>query len=106
MSSDCDDPRPWNAEAVADKVCSVVAAKTVGPVSVDSTFDSLGLDSLAMAEVVFEIESAFHITADAERLLDLRSIGEVSAYVLQELKKVQTPQSRIERPISAEIRKS
>jgi acyl carrier protein len=55
----------------------------------DSSFDSLGLDSLAMAEVIFEIETAFRIQAD-DRLLDLRSISEVSSFVVQELKKEQT----------------
>jgi acyl carrier protein len=85
-------------------VRSIVASKTTGPVSTDSTFDSLGLDSLAMAEVVFEIESAFRIHADAERLLDMRSIGEVSTYVVQEVKKKQATHGRLDRPTSAEIR--
>lgn len=103
MSSDSDDLKKWNAEAIAEKVRSIVAAKTSGPVTADSTFDSLGLDSLAMAEVVFEIESAFCIRAD-QRLLDLRSIGEATAYVAQEVNKQQTTRDRAGRTTSAEIR--
>jgi len=102
MSSDFEDAERWTAESIANKVREIVAAKTTGPVAVESTFDSLGLDSLAMAEMVFEIESAFRIHAD-ERLLDMRSIGEVIAYVVQEVKRDQTPRSRADTPASAEI---
>jgi acyl carrier protein len=103
MSSDFGDVRHWTTESIATKVREIVATKTPALVAAESTFDSLGLDSLAMAEVVFEIESTFRIHAD-ERLLDMRSLGEVVAYVVQELKKEQTPRGRVERPTSAEIR--
>ena len=93
MSSDLSDPKPWSAEAIAAKVRDIVAAKTNCPVVADSTFDSLGLDSLAMAEVIFEIESAFRINAD-ERLLDLRSIGEVISFVVQEVNTAQAARAR------------
>jgi acyl carrier protein len=103
MSSDFQDAR-WTSQAIADKVREIVAAKTNCPVTTDSTFDSLGLDSLAMAEVVFEIESAFHIHAD-ERLLDMRSLSEVTTYVSQEMRKEQSPRGRADRPAaSAEFR--
>jgi acyl carrier protein len=103
MSSDFGDPKLWNAEAIADKVRNIVAAKTNCPVVADSTFDSLGLDSLAMAEVIFEIESAFGIHAD-ERLLDLRSIGDVIAFVVQEVSREQAARGRAGRTTSAEFR--
>ena len=103
MSSDSSDPKLWNAEAIADKVRDIVAAKTNCPVVPDSTFDSLGLDSLAMAEVIFEIESAFRIHAD-ERLLDLRSIGDVIAFVVHEVNQGQAARSRIGRITSGEFR--
>jgi len=100
MPSDSGDPGLWNAQAIADKVRSIVAAKTNCPVVADSTFDTLGLDSLAMAEVIFEIESAFGIHAD-ERLLDLRSIGDVIAFVVQEVSREQAARSRAGRTTSA-----
>ena len=96
MSSDFGDAKLWSAEAIADKVRNIVAAKTNCPVVSDSTFDSLGLDSLAMAEVIFEIESAFGIHAD-ERLLDLRSIGDVIAFVVQEVTREQAARARAAR---------
>lgn len=104
MSSDFQDVRLWSTEAIVAKVRDIVATKTNCPVTTESTFDSLGLDSLAMAEMVFEIESAFHIHAD-ERLLDMRCIGEVIDYVGQEVQKELTPRSRADRPASAEIRR-
>jgi len=104
MSSDFEDVNPWTTESIANKVREIVAAKTAVPVTAESTFDSLGLDSLATAEMVFEIESAFRIHAD-ERLLDMRSIGEVIAYVVQEVKKEQMPRIRADRPASAEFRR-
>lgn len=103
MSSDFEDRRPWSADAIGDKVRSIVAAKTNFPVSADSTFDSLGLDSLAMAEVIFEIESAFRIHAD-ERLLDLRSIGDIIAFVSSELNREQGMPSLAGRTPSVESR--
>lgn len=89
MSSHADDAATRNSDQVAEKVLTIVRAKTPGPVTPEATFDSLGLDSLAMAEVVFEIESAFQIRTD-ERLLNLRSIQEVTDYVADEVKKVRT----------------
>jgi acyl carrier protein len=86
MSSDSENSRTWDAAAIAERVRTIVAAKTNGVVSPQATFDELGLDSLAMAEMVFEIENAFKIRTD-ERLLDLHSIGQVTDYVAQELKK-------------------
>ena len=88
MSSDSEDAAVGNSRQVAEKVLTIVRAKTSGPVTLEATFDSLGLDSLAMAEVVFEIEAAFQIRTD-ERLLNLRSIGEVVEYVANKVKKEQ-----------------
>lgn len=103
MSNDFPDARRWTAETIAEKVRDIVASKSSFPVVEDSTFDSLGLDSLAMAEVIFEIESAFHIHAD-ERLLDLRSIGDVIAFVVQEVNREQIARGRADRTTSAEFR--
>jgi acyl carrier protein len=86
MSSNADDAAGWNSDTIAEKVLAIVRAKTPGPVSQESTFDSLGLDSLAMAEVVFEIENTFQIRTD-ERLLNLRTIREVVDYVADKVKK-------------------
>jgi acyl carrier protein len=83
-SSDNEVGQSWNATMVAEKVRAIVASKAGAPVTADSTFDSLGLDSLAMAEVIFEIETAFKIRAD-ERLLNLNKISQVIDFVIQEM---------------------
>ena len=88
MSSERDDAT-WNPGTVAEKILAIVRAKVPGPISLDSTFDSLGLDSLAMAEVVFEIENAFQIRTD-ERLLNLRTIRQVADYVLEKVQPSRT----------------
>lgn len=84
MSSEPETDKVWTADSVADKVKAILAAKTKSPVLPDSTFDSLGLDSLAMAEVLFDIETTFRIRAD-ERLLDMQSVGEIIAFVTKEV---------------------
>lgn len=67
---------------VADKVLAIVRSKTRSPVTLDSTFDALGLDSLAMAEMVFELETTFKIRTD-DRLLEVRNLRQVVEYVMQ-----------------------
>ena len=84
MPSDANHPIAWTTDTVADKILAIVASKTTGRVTPEATFVSLGLDSLAMAEMVFEIETAFKIRTN-DRLLDVRTIGEVIDYVLREI---------------------
>jgi acyl carrier protein len=74
----------WNADPVAQKIIAIVNAKSYTPVTLDSTFESLGLDSLSMAEVIFEVESAFNIRTN-ERILDLHNLREVVDYVRYEV---------------------
>jgi len=89
MSSEPDDAKNGTPGNVAEKILAIVRAKIPGPISLDSTFDSLGLDSLAMAEVVFDIENTFQIRTD-ERLLNLRTIREVADYVASKLQPSRT----------------
>ena len=76
----------WTEAVVAERIVEIVRAKSEQPVTLQSTFDELGIDSLAMAEVIFEIELAFKIRAD-DHLLDLRNLREVIDYVNRTLKK-------------------
>jgi acyl carrier protein len=46
----------------------------------DSTLTSLGLDSLALAELLFGVEDRFHISLTSE-LPQLDTIGEVADYI-------------------------
>jgi acyl carrier protein len=45
--------------------------------------DDLGLDSLAILEIVVEVENTFKIRADEEELQSIRSIGDGIAFILR-----------------------
>lgn len=69
-----------NAAMIEEKVIAIVQKKAPMPVSIDDDLDSVGLDSLAMAELVFEIESSFSIRTD-DRLLEMKTLRDVVTYV-------------------------
>jgi acyl carrier protein len=74
------------APQVTERLLALVRRKANSEVNLDATFESLGLDSLAMAELVFEIEGEFGIRAD-EHLLDRRSLQEVVEYIVNAMTK-------------------
>jgi len=88
MSRQAADTTQRDNQAVAEKVLAIVRTKAYSPVSLDSTFDSLGLDSLAMAEMVFEIEKTFDFRAD-DGLLDVRDLRQVVEYVVMKIDSTQ-----------------
>jgi acyl carrier protein len=47
----------------------------------DSLRDDLGLDSLAMIELLFRIEEAFDLEIPNEDLLKLNTVGDVTGYI-------------------------
>jgi acyl carrier protein len=73
-----------NDQVVSDKIMSMVRSKTNIPVTPESTLDNAGLDSLSMAEFVFEIEAEFQIRAN-DALLEVQSFREVIEYVKLEI---------------------
>ena len=53
------------ADAVRDKVIAIIAEQAVldvADVTMDSTLESLGIDSLGLVESIFAIEEAFDIS--------------------------------------------
>jgi acyl carrier protein len=58
----------------------IIQAKMRRRPSVDESFAELDIDSLAMAEIVFEIESTFDVRTDDE-VLDISNIQELAAYI-------------------------
>jgi acyl carrier protein len=46
-----------------------------------TTFEDLGLDSLDVAQLLFEAEDAFGITFDMEKATDITCIGDIAAYI-------------------------
>jgi len=56
--------RPGMAESVQDRVIRIIAEQAVldvADVKMDSTLESLGIDSLGLVESIFAIEEAFDI---------------------------------------------
>jgi acyl carrier protein len=47
----------------------------------DNLREDLGLDSLAMLEMVFEVEEAFNLEIPDEDLTKITTVGDVAAYV-------------------------
>lgn len=44
-------------------------------------FEDLGLDSLDVAQLLFEAEDAFGISFDMEKATDITCIGDIAAYI-------------------------
>ena len=77
-------------DAVAEKVVAIIAEQAMvdpADISEQTTPEELGLDSLALVEVVFGIEEAFDVSVPynandpAQSQFDLTSVGAVVAAV-------------------------
>lgn len=66
--------------SIETRILEIVGAKTERPPTPTDTLDDLGLDSLSMAELIYEIETDFGIQSDDD-LLDLSTIQELCQYV-------------------------
>jgi len=49
-------------------------------ITLDAPLESLGIDSLGLADMLFNVEDAFHITLPAEAVV-LPTIGDVVAFI-------------------------
>ena len=62
--------------SVQNKVIDIIAEQAVldpADVTLDSTLESLGIDSLGLVESIFAIEEAFDITLEADDILNFGS---------------------------------
>lgn len=66
--------------SIEERILEIVGAKTDRPPTAADTLDGLGIDSLAMAELIYEIETDFNIESDDD-LLELSTIQELCKYV-------------------------
>jgi acyl carrier protein len=83
---------PLSEAQITERVLRIIRTRTPHEVTLDSTFDSVGLDSLAMAEIVFEIEHEFQIRTD-DQLLDLQNMRQVVEYIAHRLQRATTTAS-------------
>jgi len=64
-----------------EKICEIIADKQdvdVSVIAMETTLESLGIDSLTMVEIVMDIEEAFDITFKND---ELKTVGQVVEYV-------------------------
>jgi acyl carrier protein len=69
---------------IAQRVIDIIAkSKSIPPdsISLDSTFDSLAIDSLDKINISFEVEEAFDIEIPDDALSSLKTVGDVVAGV-------------------------
>ncbi len=68
------------SDPVSEKILSLIAAVKKLPhdkVTLDSSFEELGIDSLDGINLVFEIEGAFDISIPDEQARSIRSVREM-----------------------------
>ena len=66
--------------SIEQRVLEIVSGKTERPPALEDTLDDLAIDSLAMAELIYEIETSFGIESNDD-LLDLSTVRELCQYV-------------------------
>lgn len=82
------------SDPVAQRTFEIIARKAgvdVAAVQADTPLDALGIDSLGMAELAFEIEEAFDIeipdtAAAADRFLQISTAGAAVELVIDQLR--------------------
>ncbi len=76
-------------QSVKDALTAIVA-KTIGKspadISLSVALDDQGVDSLAFAEMMFDVEDAFGaVVSDSAELAKLRTIDQLAARILEKL---------------------
>lgn len=86
-------PQVWEEAAIAERILAITSSKTEGMprITLDSSLDEIGLDSLSTAELVFEIETTFRIKTD-DTLLELKTVGEIVGHVKRKLEQAHAKQ--------------
>lgn len=67
-------------ESIASKVLEIIAKqKRIPPeqVTIDSTFQELGLDSLDAVNILFELEGAFDISISDDQARQIKSVRQM-----------------------------
>jgi acyl carrier protein len=60
-----------------------VADREVGPLTVERSLADLGLDSVAMAELLVVLEDKLEVTLDEGELASIKTLGDIQALVLK-----------------------
>jgi acyl carrier protein len=68
------------SDTVTQKVISIIAkTRKIPPeqISLETTFEELGMDSLDGLNLIFELEEEFNISVPDEQALTLRNVGQL-----------------------------
>lgn len=69
--------------AVIDLIKRRMPVEQPAEITPTTRFQDLGLDSLDVAQLLFEAEDCFHISFDLERASDIACIGDVASYIFR-----------------------
>ncbi len=67
-----------------EKVCSIVTERfelSDLELSADTTWEEIGADSIDLVDLIAAVEDSFGISIPDEAIENLRSIGDVAAYI-------------------------
>jgi acyl carrier protein len=69
---------PQEPPLIADRVIQAIQkVKSNAVVTIDSTFESLGVDSLDAIEILFEVEEDFQVSVPTEAVKKMRNVRDV-----------------------------
>ena len=54
-------------------------------VTAEAEIESLGFDSLSILDLIYDVQQSFGITFDAEKLIDVRTVGDLADFLEKEL---------------------
>jgi len=54
-------------------------------VRAETTIESLGFDSLSILDLIYDVQQAFGLSFDAEKLVDVRTVGDLADFIQKEL---------------------
>ena len=69
-------------EMIFEKIKEILSEQTsanIEDIKIESSFDSLGLDSLDLMQVLMELEDAFDIKIDESN--NMKTVGDLVAYI-------------------------
>jgi acyl carrier protein len=67
------------SEAIAQRVVEAIAESRrvdAGQISLDTTFEELGMTSLDALSLVYDLEEEFNVSIPNEEVMSLRSVGQ------------------------------
>ena len=70
----------WSMDEIAERCIAIISKAKTPPltnVTLDDSFDTLGLDSLDKINVSFEVEDTFHIQIPDESINSLRTVRDM-----------------------------